>query len=431
MPGFDYDVLTADTVPAYVASRPALAARIDHVTEVREIGDGNLNLVFVVSGTGPGVRSGVGSGNRSSTGPGPDGGAVPASLVLKQSLPYVRADPSWPMTPERNHAEARALAVHGPLAPDAVPALYDTDPDRFVLAVEDLSDHRVWRAALVDGERHEGAAAALGRFVARIAFGTSVFGLASEPQKRLLAAAINPALCQITETLVFTAPYAAGDPRPDPAAGAAPDLPAEVVAYVTDPEVISAVGAAKWAFMTHAEALIHGDLHTGSVMVRPATPRNAASVRAFDSEFAFYGPVGFDIGTLWANLLLAAARSAALGDTGNLAWRLAQPAAGWDAFTETFRKLWPDRVDPTVFTDGVLDQFLDRVRRDAAAMAATEAARRVLGPYPVADLETLPAPERARATRAVLAAGRLLLLDPDSGRAPVPTLFDRLGDQLS
>ena len=43
---------------------------------------------------------------------------------------------------------------------------------------------------------------------------------------------------------------------------------ADVAAYADDPDVIAAIGAAKWNFMTHAEALIHGDLHTGSVMVR-------------------------------------------------------------------------------------------------------------------------------------------------------------------
>ena len=79
--------------------------------------------------------------------------------------------------------------------------------------------------------------------------------------------------------------------------------------------------------------------------------RAAASTKAFDSEFAFYGPVGFDIGQLWANLLMAAARSATLGDSDNLAWRLAQPVVAWEAFEQTLRAHWPRRVDAAVFTD--------------------------------------------------------------------------------
>ena len=201
MPEPEYELLTVDTVADYVANRRALAERLARVDAVREVGDGNLNLVFVVSGKAP------------------DGDD--ASLVVKQALPYVRADPSWPMSPARNHAEARALRIHGRLSPAAVPALYDVDPQRYAFTIEDLSDHRVWRAALNDGERHADAAAALGRYVADVAFGTSAFGVDAEQLKPLAAEAINPPLCKITELLVFSEPYtarrashgSAGEPR--------------------------------------------------------------------------------------------------------------------------------------------------------------------------------------------------------------------------
>jgi 5-methylthioribose kinase len=52
-------------------------------------------------------------------------------------------------------------------------------------------------------------------------------------------------------------------------------------------------------FRTATEALIHGDLHTGSIM---ATPDDT---RVIDPEWAFHGPMGFDVGALIGNLLLA------------------------------------------------------------------------------------------------------------------------------
>ena len=160
-------------------------------------------------------------------------------------------------------------------------------------------------------------------------------------------------------------------------------------------------------------------------------PPDGASTKAFDSEFSFYGPVGFDIGLLWANLVLAAARSAALGDTDDLAWRLAQPVLMWEAFEHSFRAHWPRRVDPAVFTDRFLDKFLDRVRVDALDAAAAEAARRVIGPYPVSDIETLDADRRVVAVRSVLAATRHLLLDAGARRGETASVFDRVGDLLS
>lgn len=52
-------------------------------------------------------------------------------------------------------------------------------------------------------------------------------------------------------------------------------------------------------FCERAQALIHGDLHTGSIMV------TSDSTQVIDPEFAFYGPMGFDIGAFLGNLILA------------------------------------------------------------------------------------------------------------------------------
>lgn len=52
-------------------------------------------------------------------------------------------------------------------------------------------------------------------------------------------------------------------------------------------------------FCERAQALIHGDLHTGSVMV------TSDSTQVIDPEFAFYGPMGFDVGAFIGNLFLA------------------------------------------------------------------------------------------------------------------------------
>lgn len=52
-------------------------------------------------------------------------------------------------------------------------------------------------------------------------------------------------------------------------------------------------------FCERAQALLHGDLHTGSIMVTPD------STQVIDPEFGFYGPMGFDIGAFIGNLILA------------------------------------------------------------------------------------------------------------------------------
>ncbi|RKQ91514.1 5'-methylthioribose kinase [Solirubrobacter pauli] len=380
-----YELLEPEKVAAYIDAHPDLAARVDTSTlDVTEVGDGNLNLVFV-------CQDGSGRG-----------------LVLKQALPYVRlVGPSWPFTPKRAVAEARAYEVHGRFAAEYLPAFYGFDAARYILAMEDLTDHRVWRGALTDGERHDGAAADIGRYVARVAFHTGVFGVEAKALKALVAGAISPELCEITEDLVLTEPFSGAERNwyQDELEDAARSL--------QTPELKAAAGELKYAFMTRAEALLHGDLHTGSVMVREG------STRAFDSEFAFYGPIAFDLALPWSNFVVTMARDAVLGRDEHGAWAATLFEELWDAFEAEFRSLWPNVVDPRVYNELFLERWLAQTQRDTAAFAATEAARRIVGLAHAPDLEALDPEPRAVAGRAVIETVKRLLLDRPETAAEV------------
>lgn len=88
-----------------------------------------------------------------------------------------------------------------------------------------------------------------------------------------------------------------------------PHLDASVRALQSDREAKLAATAVKAQFLTRREALIHGDLHTGSCMA------TESSYYVIDSEFAFFGPLAFDVGKLMANLLLTYFALAAYADT--------------------------------------------------------------------------------------------------------------------
>lgn len=395
-----YEFLSADSVGAYIASRPALDGKIDptRIADVQEVGDGNLNLVFIIQD------------------------ADARSIVLKQALPYVRlVGPDWPMTPERARKEADSIRWHGELAPGLVPEIYDFDDQQYVIAMEDLSDHRVWRGALIDGLRHEGVADRMGEYVAAVAFGTSVFAVDPEVQKVRMAQAINPELCTITEDLVFTEPYVD--------AGRNSFLPAneaDVRELAHDDVMVREMGMAKWMFMTHGEALIHGDLHTGSVMVRAASGADGpvSSAKAFDSEFAFYGPVAFDLGALWANYALAAARAVALNDDDLARWSLGLAGQTWTSFERRFRELWPTRRDPRVFTDAFADELIERWRRETWLFAGAKMARRIVGLAKVKDVELLDPELRAGAARGSLLVAQQAVRDRYDDSSPAA--FERM-----
>ncbi|MCV2393061.1 S-methyl-5-thioribose kinase [Actinotalea sp. M2MS4P-6] len=399
----DYQFLTVDEVPEYLASVPELAARIDaeHLASVGEIGDGNLNLVFLAKDV--------------------DGRGV----VVKQALPYVRmVGEGWPMTPEREKHEIQSLLSHHALVPDLVVEVLHHDEQRHIIGMEDLSDHRVWRHALNEGATHDGAAEAVGTYIGAVAFGTSVFGMGRQELADAQAAAINPELCEITEDLVFT------EPSVDAGRNAVlPENEPDAAALAADDTFVDAMGWAKYAFMTHGEALIHGDLHTGSVMVRsPEGSTRADSVKVFDSEFAFYGPVAFDMGATWANYVLAAARAFAMGDDERGSWALSLVDQTWQGFESEFRKRWPERRDARVWRDSFLESRIADWQAESWLFAAAKMSRRIVGAAKVTDVQTLPEELRVGAARGVLAAARAVVRR--DGDVSAAVFAGRCGDEL-
>ena len=331
IPSEPADLLTAETVAAYLLARPHLCGPVDpaSIVSVVEVGDGNLNLVFIVTDA---ARNGV---------------------VVKQSLPHVRVDPSWPLTRARSKREAIVLAAHEAVDASHVPALYGFDEASLALSIEDLSDHAVWRNELNAGRLHEYAAAELGRYVGAVGFATSVFGTPGPERRRRIAEATNPELSEITEDLVFTEPYVDHEHN-----GWLPANDDDVRELRADRIFVREIGLAKQRFQEDTQSLVHGDLHTGSVFVRA----EGASVRAFDSEFGTYAPTGFDLGAVWANLLIASARASVLGRTDDAERLLTLPLELMAAFEEEFTRRWPERVDPRVYGDDVLAVTLRRIR---------------------------------------------------------------------
>jgi 5-methylthioribose kinase len=261
---------------------PAILGNIADVTailggrpaewRVREVGDGNLNLVFIVEGPAGGV-------------------------VVKQALPYVRlVGESWPLPLERSWFEYNALVEQARYARRLTPRIHHFDRAQAMIVMEYLQPHVIMRKGLIRGIEYPRFATDIAEFLAATLFHTSVLaGSARDHKARVALFAANTELCRITEDLVFTDPY-----REAPLnRWNRPHLDADKRAFEADSALKVAAQARKYQFLTAAQALIHGDLHTGSIMLTPT------DTRVIDPEFAFVGPIGFDVGALIGNLLLA------------------------------------------------------------------------------------------------------------------------------
>lgn len=398
----DYLALSPETMAARLGTLPVMRSLVGDpaLWRISEVGDGNLNLVFIV--TGP-------------------AGAV----IVKQALPYVRlVGESWPLPLSRTFFEYHALTRQQARDPGSVPTVHHFDDRQALIVMEYLADHIILRHGLIAGITYPGLGVRLGQFAARTLFRGSDLSMKAAARKADLGLfSANVAMCDITESLVFSDPYFAA-----PMNRHTPGLDGIVAQLRADTALKTTAQDLKWAFATQAETMLHGDLHTGSVMV------SATGVRVIDPEFATYGPIGFDVGMMIANFLMAygsqPGHGADRGDYGN--WILTVVTEIWATFAATFADLWQTErtgmlYEATLFEDqghgdaarAACAARLTAIWRDALGFCGIEMHRRILGLAHNADFEQIAdIPLRADCERRSLLLGRELAL----GRHSVPDI---------
>jgi 5-methylthioribose kinase len=407
VPGADqYRVLRDADLRAYLAQLPEVVARLGgspQAWSVSEVGDGNLNLVFIVKGT-------VGG------------------LAVKQALPYVRlVGESWPLPLSRSHYEYQALVHQARLAPGLVPTVLHHNEALALIAMELLEPHIVLRKGLVAGIRYPRLVDHITTFLARTLFLSSDLAVPAAQKKQGIAAfAGNHALCKITEDLIFTEPYFQAEQN----RWTSPWLDATAAGFREDLDLHVAISRLKLKFMARPEALIHGDLHTGSIMV------TESETRAIDPEFAFYGPMGFDLGAIIGNLVMSYLASAGHERTPGErrafeAWVLETTDSVWNQFAVKFTALWRDQAAGDAYPAALFagqsgaarlqaerQLYMEGLFQDTIGFAAAKIIRRILGLAHNIDFELIEDPKaRAVCEARSLRLARAMLLDGPAFRS--------------
>lgn len=348
-----------------------------------EFGDGNLNLVFrVVNDKG-------------------------TSLIVKQALPYARCvGESWPLSTDRARIEAEVLQLHARFCPEHTVEVLHFDRELSAILMEDLKQYEILRTALIKGKQFAHLAPQLAHYLANTLFYTSDFVLTGPAKKAAVAQFINPDLCLITEDLFFTDPYCNHERNNIHSL-----IQDSARALWQDEELKAEVAALKADFLSKPQALLHGDVHSGSIFI------NEENCKVIDAEFGFYGPIGFDVGSLIGNLLLNYVACPGLfNDTPQGAsqqqYLLSQIRTLWQQFAQTFSHLQQTATqDPALQNERYQARFLQQVFADAIGYAGCELIRRTVGLAHVADLESIhDASVRATCETAAIKLGRCLII---------------------
>lgn len=382
----DYQIFTADDARQFALTHSDIFRDSDKL-EAEEFGDGNLNLVFRVK-------------NQQGR-----------SLIVKQALPYARCvGESWPLTIDRARIEAEVLLRHGRLCPEHTVQVLHYDAEKAAILMEDLAQLAILRSELVAGKQFPKLASQMAHYLAQTLFHTSDFVLNGLQKKSEVARFLNPELCLITEDLFFTDPYCNHERNNIHQA----ILP-QARELWHDEALQAEVARLKADFLSKPQALLHGDVHSGSIFI------DAEQCKVIDAEFGFYGPIGFDVGSLFGNLLLNYAGQFGLQEEQDARqqqqnYLLAQIEELWQNFASEFSQLMQTQTKETSFANtGYQHFFLQQLLADSIGYAGCELIRRTVGLAHVADLEQIRnEQQRARCERLALMLGRQLIMQRHS-----------------
>lgn len=324
--------------------------------ECVEIGDGNINYVFKVFDK-----------------------KTNKSLVIKQSDTLLRSS-GRPLDINRSKIEYNILKTQYEIYPGSVPEVYYYDEEKSMIIMEDISSYKNLREELSKGNIYSHLSDRLSEFLAKTLLPTTDLVISRKEKKENVKKYTNPGLCDISEDLVFTEPYYNYKDRNIITDGLESFVEKELY---KDEELIGEVLKLKDKFQTNSQALIHGDLHTGSIFV------NDKGIKVIDPEFAFYGPIGYDIGNVWGNIIFALANSLVMNDSRkDSLYQLLE-----DTIDKTIDKL-DSAYDKYITSDYFRNMYfkkyyLKEIISDSFGYAATEIIRRDVGDSKVKEITSI------------------------------------------
>ena len=326
--------------------------------ECIEIGDGNINYVFKVW--------------EKSTG---------KSIIIKQADKFLRSS-GRPLDVYRNKIEAEILMIEGKLAKEFVPQVFHYDENMCALSMEDISEYKNLRTELMKGKTFSCLAEGISTFLVNTLLPTTDLVLDRARKKEYVKLFTNIELCDISEDLVFTEPYYDYKGR-----NIILDENKEFVEeflYNHD-KLKKEVAILRDKFMNQTQALVHGDLHSGSIFI------NEKGLKVIDPEFAFYGPMGYDVGNVIGNLFFAWANKY-YTDRNNedfLSWISSTIEDTINLFRSKFSVKYDELVTFNLYNKDFKEDYTKKVMSDSFGYAGTEIIRRVVGDSKVIEVTSV------------------------------------------
>ena len=235
-----------------------------------EDGDGYLNFIFRVS----------------------DG---KKNVIVKQGRTVGRNEDFTNLSTERTRLEFESMKIRKAIVPEYIPDLYFYDEENQVFVTEDVSYLKIMRFQLNKSIMFPGFDKLAADFLSRIHFYTSELFMDTELFRKLDNHFTNHKMRSIFDNIIFVSKDEFGDKKYGLSLD--PDVADCIRDIVFDPDAVLERYRLREIFMKTSEALIHCDYHTSNIFI------GDGKMKVIDMEYSFCGPVAFDLGYLFGNLI--------------------------------------------------------------------------------------------------------------------------------
>lgn len=350
------NLMTKDQILTYIKENFDFFEK-DKDLVCEEIGDGNINYVFRIKDS---------SGK---------------SLVIKQADSLLRSS-QRPLDTNRSKIEQEVLKIENHLAPGLVPEVYHYDEEKFLIIMEDISTYKNLRTELIEGRIYDHLPESISTFLEKTLIPTTDLVIDRKEKKERLKRFTNPDLCDITEDLVLTEPYFDYKNRNIITKGLEDFVKNSLY---EDEDLHFEVLKLKDKFQNYSQGLIHGDLHSGSIFI------NEEGIKVIDPEFSFYGPLGYDIGNVWGNLVFPLYYHMAIGSDQKLIEKSKDIIIKTiDLTIKKLKKSFDDNITFEFFKNKKFkDFYLKDLIEDSFGYCGTEIIRRTVGDSKVKEVDLI------------------------------------------
>ena len=256
-------------MPQLNYSKPLIISAVGEGSD-EDDGDGYLNFIFRVS----------------------DG---KLNVIVKQGRSTGRNAGFTNLSSERTRLEFESMKIRKAIVPEYIPDLYFYDEENQVFVTEDVSYLKIMRFQLNKSVMFPGFAKHAARFLSRIHFYTSEYYTDTELFRKLDNHFTNHKMRNIFDNMLFISQDEFG--RKACGLSLDPEIAYYIKDIVFDPDAILERYKLRDLFMKKSEALIHCDYHTSNIFI------GDDEMKVIDMEYTFCGPIAFDLGYLFGNLI--------------------------------------------------------------------------------------------------------------------------------